>query len=89
LILTRVEGWRRDTLMCKVKGYGLGGRGSIPDRGKYFFYIEFRPTLRSTQPPRSISPGGKRPGCEAESSPLSSAEVKNGLGTHMFSWRSA
>jgi hypothetical protein len=45
--------------------------------------IESRPALGSTQPPtqwvpRALSPGIKRPGCEAGNSLPSTAEVENG-----------
>jgi hypothetical protein len=65
-------------------GYRLDGRGSIPDRGKIFlFSTAFRPPLRPTQPPIQWVPGAnftwiKRPRREADHSPPSSKEVKNG-----------
>jgi hypothetical protein len=57
-----------------------------------------RLALGPTQPPiqwvqRAISPGLKRLVCEADHSPPSSAEVRNGGAippkAHMFSWHSA
>jgi hypothetical protein len=70
-------------------GYGLDNRGSIHARGTDFFSSPLhlfttssRTALRPTQPPIQWVPGAlslrvKRPGCEAEHSPPSSAEVKN------------
>jgi hypothetical protein len=60
-------------------GYGLGGRGSIPGKGKIFlFFIASRPALGRTQAPilrvpGAISPAVKRPGREAGHSHASSA----------------
>jgi hypothetical protein len=63
-----------------------------------FFSTAFIPALGPTQPPiqwvlRALSPGVKRQGREADQSPTSSAEVKNGGATpplHLTSsWRSA
>jgi hypothetical protein len=65
-------------------GYGLEGRDLIPGRGIIFlFSTTFRPALRPTRPPiqwvkGDLSPGVKRQLHEAEHSPPSSAEVKNG-----------
>jgi hypothetical protein len=79
-------------------GYVLGGRGSIPERGKGYFSTVFRPALGSTQPPIQWAPGDlsrgvKRPGREADHSPPSSAEVKSGGAiprlSHMSLWRGA
>jgi hypothetical protein len=77
--------------------YGLDDRGSIPDRGRGFFLLAsaFRPTLGPTQPPVQWVPGGKaRPGRDADHSPPSSAEVKNGYERNLLSpqappWRVA
>jgi hypothetical protein len=72
----------RDISVGIVTGYGLDGRGSIPGRGKIFlFSIASRPVLRPTQPPikwvpGAISLGVKRPGCEADHSPISLVEVE-------------
>jgi hypothetical protein len=61
-----------------------GWTGSISHRGKIFlFYATSRPALRPIQPlirwvPRAISMGVEGPGREADHSPPSSAEVKNG-----------
>jgi hypothetical protein len=67
------------------QGYGLmNGRGSIPGRGKRFLSSLQRPD-RLWGPPsllsngyRRLSPGIKRPRREADRSPPSSAQVKNG-----------
>jgi hypothetical protein len=64
--------------------YGLDDRGPIPDRGRDF-YSGFPdrfwgpPSLLSyPMGTRSLFRGGKaRPGCEADHSPPSSAEVEN------------
>jgi hypothetical protein len=72
-------------------GDGLEGSGWIPDRGKS---TASRPALESTQwVPRVLSLAVKRLECEADHSPLSSAEVKNGGAVppilHMSSWHGA
>jgi hypothetical protein len=69
-----------------VVGIGLRvgrprGRSSSPGRVKNFlFTISSRPALRFTQPPIQWVPAAlsrvKRPGCEADHSPPTSAEVK-------------
>jgi hypothetical protein len=65
--------------------YRLDCRGSNPDRSKILlFSTKFRPALGPTQPPIQwiqgvISPRIKRQVCEADQSPASSAEVKNGV----------
>jgi hypothetical protein len=72
-------------------GYGLDGHSSIPGRSKIFlFSIATRPALRPNQPPiqwvpQALSSGVKRPGHEADHSPPSSAEVKNGEATSPLS----
>jgi hypothetical protein len=66
-----------------VSDYGLDDRGSIPDRGRGFFFLPLRPD-RLWAPPSLLSsgnrgpfPGGKaRPGRDVDHSPPSSAEVK-------------
>jgi hypothetical protein len=60
-----------------AKGYGLDGRGSIPGKGEIFFIFSTvaRRALGPTQPPIQWV---KRPGREADHSPPSNAEVKNG-----------
>jgi hypothetical protein len=80
-------------------GYSLDGWGSIPGRGKIFlFSIASILALGPNQPPIQWVPGGdfhggKAAGCEADNSPPSSAEVKNGGAipplSHMCSWHSA
>jgi hypothetical protein len=73
-----------DSSVGIVTGYGLGGPGSITGRGKNFFFsIASIPGLAPTQPPiqwvpEDLSSGVKRSGREANRSPPSSAEVKNG-----------
>jgi hypothetical protein len=66
---------------------GLEGLSSIPDRGKiYIFSTASRPALGPTQPLIQRVPGGgggdfhgvKLPDREADHSPLSSVEGKNG-----------
>jgi hypothetical protein len=67
-------------------GYGLDDRGSrvrFPaGTGIFLFTIAFRTALGPTKSPIQWVPGAlslgvKRPGCEADHSPPSSAEVKN------------
>jgi hypothetical protein len=62
--------------------YGLDGRSSIPGSGNIFlfFIIASRQALGTTQPPIqwALSSEVKRHGREANHSPPSSAEVKNG-----------
>jgi hypothetical protein len=71
-------------ILWLATSYGLEGRGSVPGRGKIFlFSIASSPVLGPTQPTiqwvsRSLSSGLKRPGREADHSPPSTAEVKNG-----------
>jgi hypothetical protein len=66
-----------------VTGFGLDGRGVSPGRGKIFLLsTSSRLTLEPTQPsiqqlPGAFSLGIKRPGCEADHSPQTSAEVEN------------
>jgi hypothetical protein len=68
-----------DSSVGTATHYGLDGRGSILGRGKTFlFSLVPRPELGPTQPPIQQVTGVKRPGREADRSPLSSAEVKNG-----------
>jgi hypothetical protein len=81
-------------------GYGLDGRGSIPGMVKRFFLFSITSSqcLGPTQRPmqciqRAVSPGVKRLGREADHSPSSSVEVRNGGAIptlpHTSSWRSA
>jgi hypothetical protein len=65
-------------------GYGLDDQGSIPGRSEDFFLFTAvsRQALGPTQPPINWVPGAlssgiKRPGREADHSPLTSAEAKN------------
>jgi hypothetical protein len=60
-------------------GWGLDGRGSIPDRGKKFFATPQRPDrLWGLFFPIQCVPGVKRQGREADHSPPPKAEIKNG-----------
>jgi hypothetical protein len=80
-------------------GYGLDGPGSIPSNARILsFPRRLGRIWGPTQPPiqwaqGAISPEVKRPGREADHSPPSSAEFKNGRGIllfpNMFSWGSA
>jgi hypothetical protein len=64
---------------------------------EFLLSIMFRSVLGPTQSPTqcvpgAVYPGVKRPGCEVEHSPISSAEVKNGeaiIPLHTSSWRGA
>jgi hypothetical protein len=96
-----IEGMQ-DSLVGIATGYGLDDRGvgiRVPV-GSRIFTSPCRPDQlgRPTQPlnqwvPGALSPGAKRPGCEAYHSPPTSAEVKKGECIHPFphtpSWRSA
>jgi hypothetical protein len=77
-------------------GYGLRVRASIPGRINVFFST---PNLRTSSGFHSISspvdvggisPGKKQPGCEANHSTPSYAELKNGYAVpllpYMFAW---
>jgi hypothetical protein len=73
-------------------------RSRSPGRVKNFVSTASRPLLVPTQPtiqwaPGAVSPGVKRLGSEADHSPPTSAEVKNGGAIpslpHTSSWRSA
>lgn len=82
------RGW--DNSVGIVMSYGLGGQGSIPDKGKIIpMSIVSRLTLGPIKPPiqwvpAALSPWLKRPGGEAEHSPPSPAEVKNDGGKSPF-----
>jgi hypothetical protein len=71
----------RDSSVGIATGWTAGVR--FPARQEiYLFSTESRPVLESTQPPVQWVPGAissrvKRPGCEADHSPPSGAEVKN------------
>jgi hypothetical protein len=80
-----------------VTGYGLDGLGSIPGKGKIFFYTtSTRLALELVQPSvlwvgtGTISMGIKWLGSEANRSLSSVAEVKNGVAlptlSHSSSW---
>jgi hypothetical protein len=74
----------RGSSVSTVSDYELDDRGSIPDRGRGFFFQLLRPD-RLWGPPsllpngyRGSFPRGKaRPGRDADHSPPSSAEVEN------------
>jgi hypothetical protein len=74
----------RDSSVGVSMGYRLDGQGLVPGKCKIFFFtMRSKPALGHTQSPirwvpGEISPGIKRPGREADYSPPSSAEVKNG-----------
>jgi hypothetical protein len=80
-------------------GYGLDGRGLIPGRVKIFLLsVVPRPALGPIQSlmqwiPAAISLGVKQPDREADHSPPSSVDVKNGGAIppllSMSSWLSA
>jgi hypothetical protein len=91
---------RRDSSVCMALGYGLDDRGSIPaGLGILLSTTAFKPALGPTQPPIQLVPGAlslevKRPGCEADHSPPSSAEVKECVELYFHtpntsSWRGA
>jgi hypothetical protein len=80
----------RDSSFCIATGW----TGSIPRRGKNFFFsTASRPALRPTQPPIQWVPGAVSLGGEGGHSPPCSAEVKNGGAVPSFSrtssWRDA
>jgi hypothetical protein len=75
--------------------YGLDDQGFESQQGLGIFLLTTacRPVLRPTQPPirwvpGALSLGVKRPRCEADHSPPSSAEVKNAW-SYTPSWRGA
>jgi hypothetical protein len=80
----------------RLTGYGLEGRGLIPGRDKIFHFSRAsRPDLGPIQPPiqwvLGLFPSGvKWPRREADHSPPSAADVKNGGAItsrpHKFSW---
>jgi hypothetical protein len=68
-------------LLNLILGINLFGWNLILERTRKIFSTSFRPALGSTQSPiqwvpGALSPGVKRPGREADHSPLASAEVK-------------
>jgi hypothetical protein len=73
----------QDSVVGIATGYELDDRGvavRVPVVSRIFF-TSSRPALGSTQPPiqcvrGALSPGVKRPGHEADHSPLASVEVK-------------
>jgi hypothetical protein len=90
----------RDSSVCIATGYGQDGRPSISRKGQeiILFSTASRPALGPTKPsiqrlPGVLSPRVKRQGSEADHSPPSSAEVKNGGAMpplpHKSSWHNA
>jgi hypothetical protein len=81
-IIIIIEG--QDSSVGIETGYGLDDRGSIPGRGEVILSsTASRPALGPTQPPiqwvtEALPLGVKRLGREADHSPPSSTEVKNG-----------
>jgi hypothetical protein len=75
----------RDSSVGIAKGYGLDGRDSVPDGDKVF--VLYSSASRSAVGPTqsaihrvsgTLSPGIKRPGCDADHLQPSTAEAKNG-----------
>jgi hypothetical protein len=84
----------QDSSVSIVTGYRLDSWGSIPDKGKIFlFSIGSRPALGLTQHPIQWVLWVKQPGCKADHSPPSGAEIKNGGAVlpliHVSSWHIA
>jgi hypothetical protein len=71
----------RDNVVDIATGYGMDDRGvGVRVAVKNFLSpTSSRSTLGSTQPPILLSPGVKRPGCEADHSPPASAEIKKSV----------
>jgi hypothetical protein len=76
----------QDTAGSTTPGHGLDGRGvgdRLPVRARFLSSTRHhRSVLEPTQypiqcVPAAISPGVKRPGCEADNSSLTNVEVKN------------
>jgi hypothetical protein len=89
--------YRLDSSVSIVTYYRLDGEGLSPTRSKRFFCTPQCPDCLEAPPPSHLSNGYwgsfpivKWPGCEADHSPPSSAEVKNGGGItqlpSMSSW---
>jgi hypothetical protein len=83
-----------DSSVCIALGYGLDDRGSrvrFPAGAENFFFTSvFRKALGPAHPPTQCVPGAfslevKRQRREADHSPLSSAEVKEGVELHLHS----
>jgi hypothetical protein len=96
-ILHFSESWNGSVVIAT--GYELNGQGLTPSKGKIFLSSTvFRLDLGPTQPPiqwvlGALSPGLKSLAREADYSPPSNAEVKNGGAipplSHISSWLSA
>jgi hypothetical protein len=88
---------KRDSSIGIATGYGLDGRGSIPDRRKRLFSILQHPD-QLWDPSYIVGMGTlfsgvKQPRCKSDHSPPFTAEVKNGGAIpslpHLYSWHSA
>jgi hypothetical protein len=69
--------------VCQSTDYGLDNLGSIPGTARFFFSPQrparvWGPLSLLSNGYRGSLPGGKRQGSEADHSPPTSAEVKNG-----------
>jgi hypothetical protein len=82
----------QDSSVGTETGYGLDCWGSIPGRGKIFFF-SINIQTGSDVHPASYPKGIQQPGHEADNSPPTSAKIKNGGAispfSHMSSWHSA
>jgi hypothetical protein len=83
--ITDILEWSRESSVGIATRYWLNGGGSRSGRGKIFSssLLTSRPALGPTQPPIQLVPGAvslgvKGQGREADHTPPSSAEVKNG-----------
>jgi hypothetical protein len=85
----------RGSSVSIVSDYGLDDRGSIPDKGRRFFFQPLRPDRLWTMGTGGPVPEGKvRPGRDADHSNPSSTEDKNEqklyvLSHHSPPWRVA
>jgi hypothetical protein len=85
----------RCSSVCIVMGYEFDGQGLIPGMLKDFSLLHSVQTGSEAHPMSigAFSPAVKWPGCEADHSPPSSAEIKNGGAVssvlHTSSWRGA
>jgi hypothetical protein len=84
--------WSRGSSCSIVSDYGLDDRGSIPDRGRgFFFCVQTGSGAHPASCPMGTGgtfPGGKaRPGRDADHSPPSSAKVDNEYELYLLSPR--
>jgi hypothetical protein len=73
--------WSRDISLVMATGYGLDGWGSIPGTGKRYSILHSVQTGSVAHPasyPMGIGGGLISKECQADHSPKSTAEVKNG-----------